>query len=114
MHEMGIVQSILDIVEQQMKIHSATRLVRIDLEFGAMTAVMPDALRFAFEILTKDTPAEGVEIDINIVPIRAVCFDCGHEEVMDTFTPFCPACSTGTLTITEGKDEMKIVSIEIE
>ncbi|MCL5125626.1 MAG: hydrogenase maturation nickel metallochaperone HypA [Deltaproteobacteria bacterium] len=111
---MGIVQSILDIIEQQMKIHSAKRLVRVDLEFGAMTAVMPHAIRFAFEVLTKDTPAEGAEIDINIVPIKAVCFDCGQEQVLDTFTPFCPVCSTGTLTITEGKDEMKIVSIEIE
>ena len=114
MHEMGIVQSILDIIEQQMKIHEAKKLVRLDLEFGAMTAVMPDAIRFAFEILTKDTRAEGAEVCINIVPIKAVCFDCGYEVTLDTFTPFCPACSTGTLAITEGKDEMKIISIEIE
>ncbi|MGA8830757.1 MAG: hydrogenase maturation nickel metallochaperone HypA [Desulfomonilaceae bacterium] len=114
MHELGIVQSILDIIEQQMKIHSAKRLVRVELEFGAMTAVMPDAIEFAFDALTKDSPLEGAGLSITIVPIKAVCLDCGHEPVLDTFTPFCPICSTGVLSIVGGKDEMRIVSIEIE
>ncbi|MGC8603939.1 MAG: hydrogenase maturation nickel metallochaperone HypA [Desulfomonilaceae bacterium] len=114
MHEMGIVQSILDIIEQQMKIHAAKKLVRVNLEFGAMTAVMPEAIRFAFEVLTKGTLTEGAEIDINIVPIKAICFDCGQEQLLDTFTPFCPVCSNGTMTVVEGKDEMRIVSIEVE
>jgi hydrogenase nickel incorporation protein HypA/HybF len=114
MHELGIVQSILDIIEQQMKIHSAKRLVRVELEFGAMTAVMPDAIEFAFVALTKDTPLEGAELSITVVPIKAICLECGHEAVLDVFTPFCPDCSTGVLSIVEGKDEMRIVSIEIE
>ena len=114
MHELGIVQSILDIIEQQMKIHSAKRLVRAELEFGVMTAVMPDAIQFAFEALSKDSPVEGAELVINVVPIKAICLNCGHEPTLDTYTPFCPVCSTGVLNIVQGKDEMRIVSIEIE
>ena len=59
MHEMGIVQSIMDILEQQAKMHRATRIVGVTLEFGALTAVMPEAVRFAFEILSKGGMAEG-------------------------------------------------------
>ncbi len=114
MHELGIVQNIIDIIEEQMKIHSAKRLVGVELEFGAMTAVMPDAIEFAFTALTKDSPLEGAGLSITIIPIKAVCLDCGHEPVLDTFIPFCPICSSGVLSIVEGKDEMKIVSIEIE
>ncbi|MCX5873952.1 MAG: hydrogenase maturation nickel metallochaperone HypA [Deltaproteobacteria bacterium] len=114
MHELGIVQSILEIIEQQMEIHGAKKVSRVDLEFGAMTAVMPNAIEFAFQVLTKDSPVEGAELDIKILPIKAVCLDCHHEPVMETYTPFCPECSTGILNIIQGKDEMRIVSIEIE
>lgn len=114
MHELGIVQSILEIIEQQMEIHGGKRVSRVNLEFGAMTAVMPNAIEFAFQVLTKDGPVEGAELEIKILPIKAVCLDCHHEPVMETYSPFCPVCSTGILNITQGKDEMRIVSIEID
>ena len=48
MHEMAIVQSIMEIVEQQAKMYNAKRVVRVSLEFGALTAVLPAAVSFRF------------------------------------------------------------------
>jgi hydrogenase nickel incorporation protein HypA/HybF len=114
MHEMAIVQSIMEIVEQQAKMYNAKRVVGISLEFGALTAVLPEAVTFAFEILSKDGVAEGAQLDIKIVPIKVRCGECGNEQVMENYEPFCPVCSSPALNILEGRDEMRIVSLEIE
>jgi hydrogenase nickel incorporation protein HypA/HybF len=114
MHELGIVQSILEIIEEQLKIHEGERVVSVQLEFGAMTAVMPEAIEFAFQALTREGPVAGAALDIIILPIKGVCLDCGHQVELDSYTPFCPACVDGMLNIFQGKDEMRIVSIEIE
>ncbi len=114
MHEMGIVQSIMDILEQQAQTHGAKRIVKVSLEFGALTAIMPESIRFAFEVLSRGTVAEGAELHVTMIPILARCYDCGHEQVMDQYQPHCPACESGALQIIQGRDEMRIASMEIE
>lgn len=114
MHEMAIVQSIMDILEQQAQIHKAQRIIGVKLEFGALTGVLPASISFAFEVLSKGGPAEGAILDIVIVPIKAICIDCSKEMILEEYVPFCPVCSSGVLQIIEGRDEMRIASMEIE
>jgi hydrogenase nickel incorporation protein HypA/HybF len=114
MHEMGIVQSIVDIIEEQARIHRAKRVMKISLEFGALTAVMPAAVQFAFEVLSRETVAEGAELDIRIIPLAVLCTECGKQSVLEMYTPLCPACESPALHIVQGRDEMRIASLEIE
>jgi len=114
MHEMAIVQSIMDILEQQAKIHKATKIVSVALEFGALTAVQPTAVRFAFEVLSNGGMAEGARLDITIIAIKVRCPECGKETIMENYQPFCPACSSPAIQIIEGRDEMRIVSLEVD
>lgn len=79
MHEMAIVQSIIDILEQQARIHEARKVISVKLEFGALTAVLPSAVNFAFEILSKGGFTEGAQLDITIIPIKVFCPDCEKE-----------------------------------
>lgn len=114
MHEMGIVQSIMDIVEEQAKLNDAKKVVGIKLEFGALTGVMPASIEFAFEILSKDGIAEGARLEIKIIPIKVFCFDCSKEMILEHYDPICPECSSGALRIIEGRDEMRIAELEVE
>ncbi len=114
MHEMAIVQSIMDIIEQHARMYNAKKVVQVSLEFGALTAVMPSAITFAFEVLSKGGIAEGARVDITIVPMKVRCMSCGNEQVTDVYELTCPVCSSGVLQIVEGRDEMRIVSLEIE
>ena len=114
MHELAIVESIIETLMDQLKIHNCSKIISVSLEFGAMTAVMPAAIDFAFEALSKGGPAEGATIHTTIIPIKAFCIDCKKESVLDNYVPFCPECETGTLQIVQGRDEMRIASIEIQ
>lgn len=114
MHELAIVESIMETLLDQLQIHSCSKIVSVNLEFGAMTAVMPSAIDFAFEALSKGGPAEGAKINTTIIPIMAFCMDCGKKSVLEDYVPFCPECEKGTLQIVQGRDEMRIASIEIQ
>ncbi len=114
MHELAIVESIMETLLDQLQIHNCSKIISVNLEFGAMTAVMPAAIEFAFEALSKDGPAEGAQINTTIIPITAFCMDCGKKMVLEEYVPFCPECKDGTLQILQGRDEMRIASIEIQ
>lgn len=114
MHEMGIVQSIMEIIEEQVRIHGAKKVLAVKLEFGAMTAVLPTAVTFAFEVLSKGGVAEGAQLEISILPIRVFCSECGQESELEQYHPLCPVCSAPVAKILQGRDEMRVVSLEIE
>lgn len=95
MHEMSIVQSILDIIKEEMGKKELTTLIRVKVVHGQMTNVVPDALQFAFEALTKDTPFEGAVLETEEQPLKYRCVSCKHEftpENTELILAPCPAC----------------------
>jgi len=114
MHEMGIVQSIMEIIEEHARANQANKILSVKLEFGALTAVMPSAVTFAFEVLSQGGMAEGARVDIEIIPVKVFCLECGTESVLEQYQPFCPVCSSPAARIIQGRDEMRVVELEIE
>jgi len=64
MHELGIAQSALEAVSAEAARHPGERPTRLAMRIGELTAIDPDALRFAFEALTLDTELEGLQLEI--------------------------------------------------
>jgi hydrogenase nickel incorporation protein HypA/HybF len=61
MHELAIAESIVDAVCEK----AAGRAVhRVTVRIGRLSAVVPDALRFCFDLATEGTPAEGAVLEI--------------------------------------------------
>jgi hydrogenase nickel incorporation protein HypA/HybF len=113
MHEMGIAQSILDIVEQEMARHGATRLTTIRLVIGEFTAVVPESLSFCFEVITKDTPFEGVKLEMEKVPLTGRCLACAEEFIIKDYQFICPKCGSNQVETVSGK-ELFVKEIEAQ
>jgi hydrogenase nickel incorporation protein HypA/HybF len=64
-HELGIALEVIDLACARAE---GARVRRVRLEVGALTAVLPDALRFAWELATEETAAEGATLEIVEVP----------------------------------------------
>jgi hydrogenase nickel incorporation protein HypA/HybF len=64
MHELGIAQQIIDIARQG---SGDARITRVVVSVGKLTAVLPDALRFCFDLATDDTPMKGALLEIREV-----------------------------------------------
>ncbi|WP_327145999.1 hydrogenase maturation nickel metallochaperone HypA [Nocardia sp. NBC_01327] len=108
MHEMAITQSVVEAVCE----HAAGRTVySVTIAVGALCAVVPDAMRFCFELATEDTVAAGAQLDIELVPGQANCRSCGAEFTLADLILLCP-CGSADLDVTSGR-ELKIRSMEV-
>ncbi|MET9490686.1 hydrogenase maturation nickel metallochaperone HypA [Nocardia sp. NPDC006630] len=108
MHEMAITQSVVEAVCE----HAAGRTVySVTIAVGALCAVVPDAMRFCFELATEDTVAAGARLEIELVPGQANCRSCGAEFTLVDLILLCP-CGSADLDVTSGR-ELKIRSMEV-
>ncbi len=113
MHELGIAQSILERVKQESALHDGARITKVAVRVGELSGVNPDALSFGFEALSKDTPLEGVPLEIDFRPRTLGCGDCGYEFETDAILAECPQCGSRRIACLAG-DELDIAFIELE
>ena len=85
----------------------------VSLRIGRLAGVEIGALRFAWQVLTAGTPAEGAPLVVEEVPIRARCgfCECEYSPDPDDFT--CPLCGEGSVRLLTGR-ELDIHSIQGE
>ncbi|MEH1765920.1 hydrogenase maturation nickel metallochaperone HypA [Nostoc sp.] len=109
MHELGITQNIVAIVTENAK---GAKVQRVLLEIGKLSAIMPDAIRFCFDICTQGTILAGAKLEIVEIPGLAKCRQCGAEIAIDKPFGICN-CGSVQLDLITG-EELKIKEIEIE
>ncbi len=114
MHEMSITQNVMEIVLEQAKENAAEKVTAVKLRFGKLTSVVPDCVVFYFEQMTPGTIVEGASLDVEIVPLKIRCIQCGEEfEGEDELDMACPKCENPFTEVICGR-EMEVASIEIE
>jgi len=113
MHEAGIMESTLALAAAKARDQGATRIHRIVLRIGALSGVEPEALRFAFDAMAKQTPAAGAVLDIETVPACGRCEECYLEfEVTSGFIFTCPKCGRISGDLNQGR-ELELARLEI-
>lgn len=111
MHELSITQGLLQIVLEEASKHSISKVSLVKLRIGQLTAVEPSSLIFCFELLTKDTPAEGADLEIDVVPIKQKCLSCREFFETHEASFVCPACSSFNTELITGR-ELYVEQIE--
>jgi hydrogenase nickel incorporation protein HypA/HybF len=110
MHELSITRSVVAIVAEKA---AGQKVTRVRLEIGCLSAVMPDAIRFCFEICAAGTPVAGAALEIDEIPGLGCCNDCGIEVGLDALVGRCPNCGTRNLRLVAGQ-ELNIKEMEVE
>jgi hydrogenase nickel incorporation protein HypA/HybF len=115
MHEFNICQTIVDtaISEMEKVRPRPRRLSRVHVVVGCLRQIVPESLRFAYEVLTKDTPAEKSEIDIRVLPLEGACNRCGWTGLFASSRFLCGKCGAES-AFTVGGRELYLESIEVE
>lgn len=113
MHEMGIAQQLvqiaLDAIPQDME---NPRVEKLNLRIGKLASVVEHSLTFCFEIITKDTPMENADLEIEWVPVRVHCKSCNNEWEVTGPVFTCPFCKDGEVELLTGR-EIEITSLEL-
>jgi hydrogenase nickel incorporation protein HypA/HybF len=113
LHEMGIAMQIIEIATDSIPDDMENvRVERVNLKVGKLAAVVPDSLRFCFDIIAKDTPLKGAELVIEEIDVVARCNDCHTEWTIIEPVFSCKKCKSGSIELLSGR-ELDIDSIEI-
>ena len=113
MHEMGIAMQIIEIASASIPQDVAdARVARVNLKIGKLAAVVPESLRFCFEIASQKTLLAGADLHIDEISVVARCKVCREEWVINEPVFTCVSCNSGQIDILSGR-ELNIESIEI-
>ncbi len=113
MHEMSLCEGIVQILEEQAAIQHYTRVRRVWMEIGQLSGIEIEALRFSFDVVCRDTLAEGAKLDIIEVPGQAWCLPCARTITVSQRHDPCPKCGSYQIQVTGG-DEMRIKELEVD
>jgi len=112
-HELSLVASVFDLLEDKAREHGGARVTAVVLKVGVLSGVVPDLLESAFEAYKKGTLAESARLEIAAVPVRLRCPDCGGDTVREDADFSCAACGSRRVEIVEGR-ELVVERIELE
>ena len=108
MHELAIAESVVDTVTQRLP---GATVTCVHLEIGALSGVVPDSIRFCFDLATEGTPLAGAALEITEPPARCRCRACGAEFQPDSPVVLCP-CGSPDVAVLSG-EQLTIVSVEV-
>jgi hydrogenase nickel incorporation protein HypA/HybF len=111
MHELAITQEIVDSVVQRVAERGGHRVTRLVLEIGKLSAVLPSAVEFCFELCAEDTPLAGASLVILQPPGVARCATCGQKLELEQPYGLC-GCGSSELQFISG-DELRIREMEM-
>jgi len=112
MHEVSICESIMDILRAQAGESGSARVTSVKLKIGELSGVVEDSLRFAFEVVSKDTLAEGATLIVDNVPLTARCRSCGRDFHVVGYAFSCTHCDSPEIEIVSGR-ELLVEEIEL-
>ncbi len=114
MHEVALVESLLESVHEQLRDAGVVgRVRRLDVVIGPLSGVVPEAFRFAFEVLSPESLGPNCELVIHTTPARCHCHSCGAVSEIVELTYVCPACGSHEVRL-EGGRELLLQSIEVD
>jgi hydrogenase nickel incorporation protein HypA/HybF len=113
MHELPVTESILEIVLRHAAGTDSKRIEQINLVIGELASIVDDSVQFYWDIISKDTPAQGARLAFKRIPAEMLCLTCQNRFHPDYGGYDCPICGGINLRITAGR-EFFVESIEVE
>ncbi|HUJ09412.1 MAG TPA: hydrogenase maturation nickel metallochaperone HypA [Verrucomicrobiae bacterium] len=113
MHEMSIVEALLETVLAELRLHPGARVCMVRVRIGALRLVEPTALQFCYSTAVQDTPLAGSQLQIQQVDASARCDVCSLEFPVEESWFECPRCHSANARLLQG-DELLLTSFEIE
>jgi len=113
MHELSITESLLDLTLRYAEQAQAKRVTDLYIVVGRLSSIVDDSVQFYWDIISKDTLAEGARLHFERIPIQLECLHCGQRYNPSDEDFACPNCQSEQIRVIAG-EEFYLDSIEVE
>lgn len=105
-------QAALSVALDYAQAEGAQQIHRLQLQVGELSGVDPDALAFAFDVVSSGTLAEKAELELIRIPVRCYCSSCQQMFQPSGWIYECPRCRQLSADIRQGRT-LELASLEI-
>ena len=113
MHELGVVFSIINIVEETAAENNVSEVSVVTIDLGEVSSVIPDYLKDCWNWAVKKTSVlQNAELRVNTVEAVTYCTSCEQEYPTVKYGKKCPYCGSGETYLIRG-NEFIIKEIEV-
>jgi hydrogenase nickel incorporation protein HypA/HybF len=112
MHELGIAQNILEIVQQYVPKEQTAAVRSIRIRVGPLSGIVPDSLEFCFQAIVHETEMQKASLTIDQLPAILNCNKCAYRFETKDLEFLCRSCGSSDLELVSGK-ELEVVDIEV-
>lgn len=112
MHEVAIMTEAVRMAVEATKSAGASRVLKLRLRIGSLSGVVPESMRFAFDVVCHGTMADGASLEIETVPAACWCPTCRAEFACADYYNECPRCQNVSGELRRGR-ELEITSVEM-
>ncbi len=110
MHELSVAGAVFETVER----HAAGRPVTVvRLRVGRLRQVVPESLRFYWEIVARETICDGARLELEDVAAELACSECDRRWAPELPAFRCSRCGSTAVEVTAG-EELEVEYIEVE
>lgn len=113
MHELSVTESLLKIAVQHAEKANARRVMDLNIVIGDLASMVDESIQFYWDIIAKDTIAEGAKLHFRRVPAELQCNTCGEKYRPTDKELICPNCGGAGAKIIAG-EEFALESIDVE
>lgn len=108
MHELGITRNLVAICAEHAR---GAKVQRVTLVVGKLSSILPESIRFCFDICARGTVLEGAALEIEEPPGVGRCRVCQAQVALCASGGRC-ACGSRDLQVISG-EELKIRDMEV-
>lgn len=114
MHELGIVKHVIEQVEQVAEENKVERVIKLTLEVGEVSSIVPDYFRDCFEWSKKKTKyMRDTELEMIILEGISYCTKCKKTYKTVEHAKICPYCGGNETYLVTG-NQMTIKDMVVE
>ena len=115
MHEMSLVQGLLNQLHTIALENNASKVLRLTMSVGPLSGVVIDSFTFGFDVLSReDELVRGAKLEIIVPKVVYRCNSCGYEVETSGPRPEECSCCNDPVLISEGGDDLILQQVEME
>lgn len=115
MHEMAIVNNLLDECEKIKIQNKANKITRIKVSIGRLSGVEEHYFKEAFKAFTSDENASyfDAKLEVVIKDLELFCNDCKKQFIQNKNEFYCIFCNSKNVKVASG-EELLLEQLELE
>lgn len=112
MHELSLAKDIVEIIYQNVPAAEINRVNFVVVRVGQFSGVVTDSLKFSYQAITNQTGLENSQLEIDEIPFKLKCHNCGKTTSNEFGIALCMKCSSANTEILSG-NELEVVEVKI-